>query len=291
MKRRALIGGAAALLAGTALAQPASSASAASASAPGGSWPGGDGALARIKARGRLSVALYQAMPPFHHEGRGIDVDLAQALAKALGVELSPLPFHAGESMGDDLRNMVWRGHYLGHGPGDVMLHVPVDRPLMAANPRVQIFAPYYREQVSIARDKTRLPELPSLDALKGAAVAVNGLSLAGWLLIGAEGGRFREQLRTKWRDGTEAAAALQRGEVAAAAGHTSELEAVLGRDERFAIEPMPLPQARIGWAVGCAVKKEAVDLAQAVQAAMNDLATGSALREMFARGGVRWRV
>lgn len=291
MKRRVLIGGAAALFAGTALAQPAGSASAAAGGSGSGSVGGDDGALARIKARGRLSVALYQAMPPFHHEGRGIDVDLAQALAKALGVELSPLPFHAGESMGDDLRNMVWRGHYLGHGPADLMLHVPVDRPLMASNPRVQIFAPYYREQVSMARDKTRLPELPSLEALKGAAVAVNGLSLAGWLLIGAEGGRYREQLRTKWRDGTEAAAALQRGEVAAAAGHTSELEAVLGRDERFAIEPLPLPQARHGWAVGCAVKREAVDLAQAVQAAMNDLAASSALREMFARGGVRWRV
>ncbi|MBI5717699.1 MAG: transporter substrate-binding domain-containing protein [Burkholderiales bacterium] len=295
MKRRALIGGAAALLAGTALAQPAGSASAAAPSGAGtgasASASASEGALARIRARGRLSVALYHALPPFHQDGRGIDVELAQALAKALGVELAPLPFHAGESMDDDLRNMVWRGHYLGHGPADVMLHVPVDRPLMAGNPRVQIFAPYYREQVSIARDRTRLPELPSLDALQGAPVAVNGLSLAGWLLIGAEGGRFREQLRTKWRDGTEAAAALQRGEVAAAAGHTSELEAVLGRDERFAIEVMPLPQARNGWAVGCAVKKEAVDLAQAVQAAMNGLAAGGALREMFARGGVRWRV
>ena len=36
-------------------------------------------------------------------------------------------------------------------GPADVLLHVPVDRPLMAANPRVSIFAPYYRERVMIA--------------------------------------------------------------------------------------------------------------------------------------------
>jgi ABC-type amino acid transport substrate-binding protein len=251
------------------------------------------GALARIKARGRLSVALYHAMPPFHQDGKGIDVELAQALAGALGVELSLLPFHAGESMNDDLRNMVWRGHYLGYGPADVMLHVPVDRPLMAANPRVLIFAPYYREQVALARDKARLPELPSLEALQGAPIAVTGPSLAGWLLIGADNGRYRDQLRTKWRDGTEAAAALLRGEVAAAAGHASELESVLGRDERFAIEPLPLPlpQARQGWAVGCAVKKEAVDLAQALKRAIDELADSGRLREMFARGGVRWRL
>ncbi|MBL8325804.1 MAG: transporter substrate-binding domain-containing protein [Rubrivivax sp.] len=229
-------------------------------------------------------------MPPFHQDGRGIDAELAQALAKGLGVEASPLPFHAGESMDDDLRNMVWRGHYLGYGPADVMLHVPVERPLMAGNPRCQIFGPYFREQVMIARDKARLPALESLDALRGGAVAVTGQSLAGWLLIGAEGGRYREQLRTKWRDGTEAAGALQRGEVVAAAGLASELESSLGRDERFAIEPLPLPQARNGWAVGCAVKREAADLAQALQAVLNELGSSGALREMFARGGVRWR-
>jgi len=297
VRRRTALAAAAGWLATSARGQPASAAgpaASAAATAPAGAAAPADsapGALARVKVRGRLSVAVYHAMPPFHQDGKGIEVDLALALAKALGVELSLLPFHAGESMDDDLRNMVWRGHYLGYGPADVMLHVPVERPLMAANPRVQIFAPYYRDQVVLARDRARLPELPALDALKGAPVAVNGQSLAGWLLIGAEGGRFREQLRTKWRDGTEAAAALQRGEVMAAAGHASELESVLGRDERFVIEPLPLPQARNGWAVGCAVKKEATDLAQALQAATHELAGSGQLREMFARGGVRWRL
>lgn len=248
------------------------------------------GALDRVKARGHLTVGVYQAMPPFHVDGRGIDVELAGALARSLGVALSLMPFAAGENMDDDLRNMVWRGHYLGFGPADVLLHVPVDRPLMAANPKVQIFGPYYRESVMLARDKARVPELASLDALRGQAIAVPGQSLAGWLLIGAEGGRLREQLNTRWRDGTEAAAALARGEAAVAAGHASELEAVLGRDERFAIEPLPMPQARNGWAVGCATRRESDDLARALQAAMNELSGNGALKAMFERGGVRWR-
>ncbi|MGA0611875.1 substrate-binding periplasmic protein [Caldimonas sp. KR1-144] len=247
-------------------------------------------ALERVKARGSLTVAVYQAMPPFHVDGHGIDVELAQALAQSLGVKLSLMPFAAGENMDDDLRNMVWRGHYLGFGPADVLLHVPVDRPLMAANPKVQIFGPYYRESVMLARDKSRVPELASLDALKGQTIAVPGQSLAGWLLIGAEGGRLREQLKTQWRDGTEAAAALARGEVGVAAGHASELEAVLSRDARFAIEPLPMPQARNGWAVGCATRREAVDLSRALQAAMNEIAGSGALKAMFERAGVRWR-
>jgi ABC-type amino acid transport substrate-binding protein len=146
-------------------------------------------ALARVKSRGRLVVGLYHDMPPFHQGGRGIDVDIASALARALGVEFSPLAFNADENMNDDLRNMVWRGHYLGFGPADVLLHVPVDRPLMAANPRVEIFAPYYRERVMIARDRERVPVMESLAAFKGQRIAVAGQSLAGWLVIGADPG------------------------------------------------------------------------------------------------------
>jgi ABC-type amino acid transport substrate-binding protein len=247
-------------------------------------------ALDKIRARGRISVAVYQDMPPFHVAGKGIDVDLARALAKALGLELSLMPFTADENMNNDLRSMVWRGHYLGFGPADLMLHVPVDVPLMQANPRVKIFAPYFRERVAIARDLTVVPQMPSLDAFAGKRIAVPGQTLAGWLMIGADGGRYREQLLTAWKDGTEAAAALRRGEVAAAAGMASELEWVLAGDPRFAIESLPVPRMRDGWAIGCAVKDESSDLAVAVQTAMNGLAASGELKTIFAASRVTWR-
>ncbi len=259
-------------------------------------WPswlqaqGGGGALEKVRKRGALVVGVYHDMPPFHVQGKGIDVELAEALAKALAVSLSLLPFHADENMNDDLRNMVWRGHYLGFGPADVLLHVPVERPLMQANPRVEIFAPYYRERVMIARDLSKAPKMESLDDFKGQRIAVPGQTLAGWLLIGAESGRYREQLQTKWKDGAEAARALLAGDVAAAAGQASELESVLAGDTRFAIEPLPVPRMREGWVVGCAVKKESTDLAQALQAAMNELAKSGALAQMFSRAKVSWR-
>lgn len=249
----------------------------------------GPSALQRIRSRGRLSVGLYNDMPPFHVAGAGIDVEIAQALAKALEVALAPLPFNADENMNDDLRNLVWRGHYLGFGPADVLLHVPVDRPLMASQPRVEIFAPYYRERVMIARDLQRVPTMDSLKAFGTQRIAVPGQSLAGWLLIGSDGGAYREQLVTRWKDGTEAAQALLRGEVAGAAGHASELQTVLRGDARFAIEPLPLPRMREGWAVGMAVKKEATDLAQALQAAVNDLGATGELERIFARHHVSW--
>lgn len=249
-----------------------------------------DSALDRVRQRGRLSVAVYKDMPPFSDGGRGIDIDLAAGLAEGLGVALSLLPFPAGEDMGDDLRHMVWRGHYLGFGPADVLLHVPVAAPLMLANPRVQIFGPYHRERIAIARDLGQVPQMESLTALQGRPIAVPGQTLAGWLMLGADEGRYRKQLTTHWKDGVSAAQALVRGEAAAAVATASELESVLAGDARYAIEPLPLPKARDGWVVGLAVKREAGDLAQALQAALNALAGSGELARLFGRAKVVWR-
>lgn len=249
------------------------------------------GVLARVMDRGSLKVGIYNDMPPFHAKGAGIDVELAQALADALGVKLALLPFNADDNMGDDLRNMVWRGHYLGYGPADVLMHVPVDRPLMDDNPQVSIFAPYYRDRVMIARRLDRLPHLETLAQLGDRPVAVAGLSLAGWLMLGADGGAYRQQVTTHWKDGVEAAQALHRGEVAAAAGLASELETVLLGDARFVISPLPSPRApRDGWAVGLAVKRDASDLAQRLAKAIEELAGSGRLKAMFDRANVEWR-
>ncbi len=61
--------------------------------------------------------------------------------------------------------------HYLGFGPADV----PVDRPLMAANPRVSIFARHDCERVTIARRLAAVPKPESLDDLLNKKIAVPG--------------------------------------------------------------------------------------------------------------------
>jgi len=121
--------------------------------------------------------------------------------------------------------------------------------------------------------------------------VAVPGQTLAGWLLIGANDGMLRDTLRTQWKDGTEAARALSQGEVVAAAGLASELQSVLQDDPRFAITPLPMPQApRDGWAVGLAVKRDAEDLAGALSAALAQMTQDGRLRQIFAKQHVTWQ-
>ena len=248
-------------------------------------------ALERVKKRGSLSVAVYQDLPPFNVDGKGIDIDLAEALAAGLGLKLSLLQFPAGENIADDLRNAVWRGHYLGWGPADVMLHVPMDRPLIEANPQVDVFGAYYRERVALAWDREKGPAPESLGVLRGQPIAVAGLSLAGWLLAGADGGALRDKLLTQHADGAAAVRTLLAGQAVAAGGLASELESSLKGQSRYTVVPLPTPRvSREGWVVGCAVKRGATDLAKALQTRLTELQSGSEMRDIFAQYGVTWR-
>jgi ABC-type amino acid transport substrate-binding protein len=247
-------------------------------------------ALARIRHSGVLKVALYKNFPPYSHQGKGADVELAEALAAKLGVKMSPLWFEADENMEDDLRNMVWKGHYLGYGPADVMMHVPVDREYMAKVDKVKFFAPYQRERYAIARQLDRLPTLDGFEPFDRLAFGVEGDTLAASVMLSSEGGRYRNSIKT-FRNAEELVAALKSGAVAAAMAQQGELEGGLGDDARFAIDlpPHPVLQKR-QWVLGLAVKAQSDDLAQALQAAINELQADGSVARIMQRHGVRHR-
>ena len=242
----------------------------------------------RIEKSGVLKVAVYKDFAPFSDHDVGIDVDLAEALAKKLGLHLSLLPFPAGEELGDDLRNMVWKGHYLGYGPADVMLHVPVDSGLMAQNRQVQIFAPYHVEAVRLVRDVRSIPTLDSLAALDGKRIGVEKVSIAGMVMLGEGEGRFRDRVRI-FDTAAEALGKLKAGELDAVLANRSDIEAVFRGDPQFPLQDLALQRLpRSGWAIGMAVKKDETDMARRLQAALNDMAGSGELKAIFAKHGVQ---
>lgn len=244
--------------------------------------------MAKIRQSGSLKVAVYKDMAPFSSEDGGIDVDIADALAKKLGLKLALLPFPAGEELGDDLRNMVWKGHYLGYGPADLMLHVPVDKRLMAQQDKVEIFAPYYRETVRLVRSKEAVPRYDGLDAMVGKDIGVEKVSIAAVLLLGEGDGKFRDHVRI-YTTAVEALQDLKAGKLAGVLAHRSEIESVLGADSRFDMQQVQFqrlpPQ---GWAVGMAVRKDARDLAEALQKAAAELTASGEMARIFAKHGVQ---
>ena len=240
----------------------------------------------KIRESGALKVAVYNEFAPFSDKGAGIDVDLAQALAAKLGLRLSLMPFPADEEVADDLRNMVWKGHYLGYGPADVMLHVPVDSRLMADNPQVRIFAPYYVESLRLARSAAAIPQLQGVDSLAGKRIGVEKVSIAGMLMLGEA--RLREQVRIYPTAG-EALAALKAGALDAVLAKRSEVETALRGDPAFPVEELAFQRMpRNGWAVGMAVRKDNEDLARRLQAAVNEMTASGELAALFEKHGVK---
>jgi ABC-type amino acid transport substrate-binding protein len=243
--------------------------------------------LAKIKQSGVLKVAVYKDMRPFSSQDGGIDMDLAKALAAKLGVQVSMLPFDAGENVNDDLRNMVWKGHYLGYGPADVMLHVPVDKLLMAANSKVSIFAPYYRDRVRLVRDVRKIPGCESVDCLVGKRVGVEKISIAAMLLLGEQDGKVRDSVKI-YDTAAAALQALKAGELDAVLANQSEIEGAVHGDANFPLSDLSFPRLpRQGWVVGMAVKKENEELAKALQAAANELDASGEMAKIFAKYGV----
>jgi ABC-type amino acid transport substrate-binding protein len=246
--------------------------------------------LERVKQSGILKVALYKNFPPFSHQGKGVDVDIGEALAAKLGVKMSALWFDADENMEDDLRNMVWRGHYLGYGPADVMLHAPVDREYMAKVDKVKFFAPYHRERYAVGHQLDKMPACESFDALDSMPFAVEGDTMAASVLLSMNGGRYRNSLRV-YKSGGEAVEALRNGSVAVAIAQQGELEAGLKGDAKFAISlpPEPMLQKR-QWVTGLAVKASSGDLASALQAAIVELLADGTVGRIMQKHGVQHR-
>lgn len=243
--------------------------------------------LAKVQQAGVLKVAVYKGMQPFSDKDGGIDVDIANALAEKLGVRVSLLPFDAGENLNDDLRNMVWKGHYLGYGPADVMMHVPVDNRLMAENRNVSIFAPYYRERVRLVRDVRKIPDCESVECLIGRKVGVEKVSIAAMVLLGEQDGKVRDSVRV-YDTAAAAMEAFKSGELDAVLANQSEIEAAVRGDARFPLSELNFARLpRQGWVVGLAVKQGNVDLARALQQAANELTASGELAKIFAKYGV----
>ena len=247
--------------------------------------------LAEIRQRGSLKVAVYNAFPPYANQGRGIDVELAQALGKQLGLATQVVGYTADDDMDDDLRNMVWKGHYLGTAPSDVMMHVPVDSYLQGKNDKVKIFGPYHLETVAVARvqriNPIRGSAATALEVFTREKIGVEGRTLADAFLLGALNGRLRENV-VHFPTVGAAIEKLKAGEIAAVMGPRAEIEDALGKDARFVVEVVQMPELKINnWPIGMAVKADDTALADALDGALRELQKNGTVAAIFARHGV----
>jgi polar amino acid transport system substrate-binding protein len=249
------------------------------------------GTVQDIRDRARLIVAVYKDFAPFSDDGQGIDVDVGKALAEKLGLTAEIMSFKDGETVDDDLRNVIWKGHFLWNQPlADVMMHVPVDQNLARKNDMVTILAPYFSEQLVVARNRNRIPQLVTLDALSGERVAVQFDTIEDHYLMNSFGGLLRENVVHFGTIG-EAVAALRKNEVAAVMGSRIQIESSMaGAGAGYAIASVATPGLTLsGWDIGVAVNAANPELAALVDKAMAEMREDGTVKRIFTRRGLTY--
>ena len=240
-----------------------------------------------VKAKGALSISLYKDFPPYsaitNGQPIGIDVDIAKAIAQKLGLESQIRLVAADENVEDDLRNNVWKGHYLGGGVTDIMLHMPVDNAFAEKVDKVKFIAPYQMETVAFAFNTNRVGKQPTLANFMSEPIGVEIDTLSDLYLLQAMQGQISKNIK-HFENLTKASDALQKGEVAGIMGPRGELEGVLAqRAERIQIQGLVTPGlARSSWAMGIAVKADNEELAKAVDNAMAELVKDGSVKKIF---------
>jgi len=243
-----------------------------------------------IKRRGSLIVAVYKDNEPYSFgppgEMRGLDVDIARALTREMGLGLSLLPFQAAEDMHGDLRNMVTRGHYLGYGPADLLMRVPVDMHLMMADRLALIFGTYQKEVPVLLYDRRRIERLDTPDDLKGHVLAgERGMGLTS-ALMGYSAGLLKEQVRL-FDTSLLAAEAVVKGDAAAAYVTRAQAEYVLSRQAVLA-DNLIIDEIKLGnlvdrgWPVGVAIKSRNRELRLLVEESFKKLHASGEMLAIF---------
>lgn len=252
--------------------------------------------LEKVKAIGVLRVGVYKDNRPWSWNDngtlRGIDVDLAVALADGLGVKHDVVEFMAGDDLSDDLRNVVWRGGLLGFQKCDVMMHVPFDRKLQIDNDQVVLLAPYYREGFAAVCGNAQADcEVPPAQ-FQGRRLAAEIGSIPDMYLVGGFGGVLREDVR-HFNTGYDAVAAVGKNEADVAVATKAQVEAALKDMANPAIKRRKGPLQAImspGWDIGLAVKDDSRSLADALDPLVTKFTAEGRMKEIFAAHGVTWQ-
>ncbi|MBA6060372.1 substrate-binding periplasmic protein [Pseudomonas juntendi] len=259
-----------------------------------------------IIAAGELKVAVYKDFAPYsfqdHGQPRGVDVDLAQALAEAMGVRLKLIWAPPGEKLDDDLRDYIWRGSPLRHQQlADLMLRVPYDHDYAQRrnelgeleNAQVVMFGPYQQERWQVAYDRRRLPSVASVAVFQQHPIGVEVDSVPSFYLTSVFNGML--SAKTHHYPGVQQAfAAMQAGEVDAVMAMRGEVDWQLheAANAQLALAENAYPNlGKQAWDIGMAVHESNRQLAYAVEEALEVLIREGRMQAIYAQYGLRYQV
>lgn len=261
---------------------------------------------------GYIRIGTYRDFPPYSFEQdnqpAGVDIEVGKRIAQALDVELQVHWITPDENLGDDLRNHVWKGHYLDKDPdtplaqktlADVMMRVPYDRDYAymrestgeMTNEQVVLFGPYQRESWRIAYDSQKIDEVSTVAVFQYHPIGTEVDSLPAFYLTSAFAGRLRKNTR-HFPSMPAAFAAMKNGKVDAVMGMRAEVDWQLHQssDSRYKVGENGFPMmGKQKWDLGMAVKQSYRQLGYAVEEVVDKLVRSGEMEKIYQHYGLTY--
>jgi polar amino acid transport system substrate-binding protein len=253
---------------------------------------------------GFLKVAVYEDYPPYSFlkegEAQGVDVELAGILAAELGLELRLQWMTPDETFDGDLRNHLWKGHYLRPGQvADVMLRAPNDKAFsnmrddlgLPAHELVHMFGPYQQERWQAAYNPDRIESVPSIAIFQYHPVGVEEDSIPSFYLSTVMNGQI-SKMTHNYRRLSQAFDAMKEGEVDAVMGTQAEIDWLLAQNPDAGMKLTENAYPNMGmqvWDLGMAVHDSNRQLAYALGDITEAMVLDGRMAELYARFGLRY--
>lgn len=243
-----------------------------------------------------IVVAVYRDYIPFSYqengEAKGIDVALAKHIAKKLGVKVRFRWVTADENVEGDLRNNLWKGHFLKRTVADLMLRVPYDKAYSQlrddigelVHEQVHMFAPYHTESWKIIFNNQKIEDVSTMAVFQYHDIGVEVDSIPQFYLMSVFNGRMSK--RTKQFNSVE---------LAVSAIHEQKIDAVMGLRSQVSYYQHQLASPNyqlasnafpnIGkqqWDIGMAVKSDYRQLGYAVTDIVEEMIASGKMKKLF---------
>ena len=252
-----------------------------------------------------IVIAVYSDFQPFSYlengKEKGIDVDLAHIIAKKLGVKLRLRWMTADENVDDDLRNNLWKGHYLNRTVADLMLRVPYDKDYSLlrddigelVHQHVHMFAPFHTESWQVVFNSKKIDSVETMAVFQYHDIGVEVDSIPQFYLTSAFRGRMRDRAK-QYPSISEAISAMTESKVDAVMGLTSQISHYQGKLSKinYPLAKNAFPMiGRQQWDIGMAVKADYRQLGYAVADIVENMIKTGDVEKIFANYDVIYKI
>lgn len=245
-----------------------------------------------------IIVAVYTDFVPFSYmengQAKGIDVDVAKHIAKKLGVALRLRWMTADENVEDDLRNNLWKGHYLKRSVADLMLRVPYDKKYAAlrddigelVHAQVHMFAPYHTESWKIVFNNKKIDDVSTMAVFQYHDIGVEIDSIPQFYLMSVFNGRMRNKTK-QFASIPLAISAMQEQKIDAVMGLRSQISyyqnQLASSTYQLAANAFPMI-GKQQWDIGMAVKNDYRQLSYAIADIVEAMIKQSVMQNIFTK-------